>query len=445
MKKIVFLLMVFVLMMALVPVALADTPAPGGPFLSAFRVQNISTSTASCTFTLYNSSGSVGYTSSATSVNAGDSMYVYMGDPANSGIPSASYSAVVSCDQQVAAVSNFSDADSGAAYSGITSPATTWYAPGIYDNYYEYYSNIVVQNATASPVNITVDIYAPGNPVPVKTQTANAVPAYASAPFEQIGLIELSDNVAYSAKITGTGNVAPIVNIYGLGSVNNQLYSYNPFSAGATTFYAPVIMSNYYGNNTAIAVQNVGSAAADVTITYATGQVWSGSIAVNSSESRYTPGDGVPSGDLTGLTGATIASTNGQPIVVIVNESNSYNRAASYSGFSSGSTTARAPIVMKRYFTYNTSIVCQNVGSAATTMTLQYGGGVAGTNVSPSVAVGSTTMFYQPTDSLISDGFINSATITASQNIVCVVNEDANEPPQQTQQNDFQYAYNAIN
>jgi len=444
MKKIVFLLMVFVLMMALVPVALADPPAPGGPFLSAFRVQNISTSTATCTFALYNSSGVSAYTSSATSVNAGDSMYVYMGDSAYSSILSGSYSGVVSCDQQVAAVSNFSDADSGAAYSGIASPATTWYAPGIYDNYYSYYSNIVVQNATASAVNITVDIYAPGNPVPVKTQTTNAVPAYASANFEQIGLIELSDNVAYSAKITGTGNVAPIVNIYGLGSVNNQLYSYNPFSVGATTFYAPVIMNNYYGNNTSIVVQNVGSAAADVLITYATGQTWSGSVTVNSSESRYTPLDGVPSGDLAGLTGATIASTNGQPIVVIVNESNNYNRAASYSGFSSGSTTARAPIVMKRYYTYNTSITCQNVGSAATTMALQYGG-VTGTNTSSSVAVGSTTMFYQPTDSLISDGFIGSATITASQNIVCVVNEDANEPPYQTQQNDFQYAYNAIN
>lgn len=441
MKKIVFLLMVFVLMMALVPGALAAVPSPGGPFTSAFRVQNISTLTATCTFALYDTSGSAAFTSASTSVAPGDSMYVYMGEATYSSIPSGSYSGVVSCDQAVAAVSNFSDPNSGAAFSGIGSPATTWYAPGIYNNYYDYYSDIVVQNATASPVNITVDIYAPGNPVAVKTQTASAVPGYASVSFEQTGLAELSTNVAYSAKITGTGNVAPIVNIYGLGTVNYQLYSYNPFSAGATTFYAPVVMSNYYGNNTAIAVQNVGSAAADVTITYSTGQTWSGSVGVNSSESRYTPGDGVPDGS---LTGATITSNNGQPIVVLVNESNNYNRAASYSGFASGSTTARAPIVMKRYYTYNTSIVCQNIGSAATTMTLQYGG-VAGTNVSGSIAVGDTNQFYQPSDSLISDGFIGSATITASQNIVCVVNEDANESPQQTQMKDFMYSYNAIN
>jgi len=374
-------------------------------------------------------------------------MYVYMGDAAYSGIAAGSYSGVVSCDQQVAAVANFSDADSGASYSGIGTPATTWYAPGIYDNYYNYYSNIVVQNATASPVNITVDIYAPGSAVPVKTQTANNVPAYASVNFEQEGAAELSDNVAYSAKITGTGNIAPIVNIYGLGAVNNQLYSYNPFSAGATKFYAPVIMNNYYGNYTAIAVQNVGTAAASVTITYGTGQTWSGIIAVNSAESRYTPLDTGGSAAYPGfLTSATIESTNGQPIVVVVNESNSYNRAASYSGFPSGSTTARAPIVMKRYYGYNTSITCQNIGTSATTMTLQYAG-VAGSNTSPSIGVGGTHMFYQPTDGLIGDNFIGSATITSSggNNIVCVVNEDRNEAPYQTQLNDFQYAYNAIN
>lgn len=440
MKKIVFLLMVFVLMMALVPAVLADAPAPGGPFMSAFRVQNVSTSTASCSFTLYNSSGTASYTSSSTSVAAGDSMYVYMGDSAYSGIPSGSYSGVVSCDQQVAAVSNFSDADSGAAYSGITSPATIWYAPGIYDNYYEYYSNIVVQNANASTVNITVDIYAPGNPVPVITQTANNVPAYASATFEQGGAAELSNDVAYSAKITGTGNVAPIVNIYGLGSATNQLYSYNPFSAGATTFYAPVIMNNYYGYNTAIAIQNVGASDANVTVTYASGQTWAGTVPSNSAASLYTPSSGIPSGM---LTSATVTST-GSSVVVLVNESNNYNRAASYSGFSSGSTTARAPIVMKRYYSYNTSVTCQNIGSAATTMALQYAG-VAGTNTSSSVAVGSTYMFYQPDDTLIPDGFIGSATITASQNIVCVVNEDQNEGTPAITIGDWLYAYNGIN
>jgi len=56
------------------------------------------------------------------------------------------------------------------------------------------------------------------------TVTQTNVPAYASANFEQEGLSQLSNNVPYSAKITGTGNIAPIVNIYGRAAANNQLY-----------------------------------------------------------------------------------------------------------------------------------------------------------------------------------------------------------------------------
>lgn len=446
-KKIGFLLVVFVLLMALVPGAFAAPPGPGGPYLTAFRVMNTDPSllAATCSFALYDSTGTAAYTSDQVNVDPGDSMYVYMGSSTFNTLATGSYSGVVTCDRQVAAVTNMSDANSGASFNGIDTPATTWYAPGIYDNYYNYYSNIVVQNATANPVDITVNIYAPGNASPVKTQTANQVPGYASANFEQAGLTELLQDVPYSAKITATNSVAPIVNIYGLSSVNYQLYSYNPFSTGALKFYAPVIMNNYYGNNTAIAVQNVGTLAADVTITYATGQSWSGSIDPNSSASRYTPADGVPSGDLNGLTGATIESTNGQPIVVVVNESNNHNRAASYSGFSSGSTSARAPITMKRYYTYNTSIVCQNIGSAPAKMKIQYGGVAGSFTTANNIAIGSTYQFYQPADTLISDGWIGSATITSAQNLVCVVNEDANEAPQGSMMKDFQYSYDAIN
>jgi hypothetical protein len=370
-------------------------------------------------------------------------MFVYTGDATFASLPSGSYSGVVSCSMQVSAVVNYSDADSGASHNGISAPDTTWFAAGIYDNFFSYYSNVIVQNATLSPVNIFVSIYAPGNPTPVKTQIANSVPGNASFSFEQEGLAELSDNVAYSAVITGTGNVAPVVNIYGRLAANNQLYSYNPFSSGALTMYAPIIMNNYFGNNTSLAIQNIGSLSANVRITYGTGQVINTSIAPNSSDSRYTPAEGVPVGS---LTGATVESLNGQDIVVLVNMSNPYNRAASYSGFSSGTTTVNAPIVMKRYFTYNTSTVCQNVGSSPTTMTLVYGG-VGGSEVSSSVPAGGTWQFYQPASSLIGNGFIGSGTITSSgsQPIVCVVNEDANEAPQGTQIADFQYSYNGIN
>jgi len=128
---------------------------------------------------------------------------------------------------------------------------------------------------------------------------------------------------------------------------------------------------------------------------------------------------------------------------VLVNESTDKNRAASYSGFATGSTTVRAPIVMRRYYKYNTSVTCQNIGSAAATMSISYGG-IAGTTTSPSIPVNGTHMFYQLTDTLLTDNFIGSATVTSAENIVCIVNEDQNEPPERDQIMDQLYAYNGI-
>jgi hypothetical protein len=439
MKKHLGILLVLVLMAALPLAASADVPAPGGPFNTAFRIQNLGDAAANCEFSFYDMSGVEKYASGPMApIPVGDSAYVYV--PSATTVGPGQYAGVVTCDQEVAAVVNFSDTDSGAAYSGVADPAGTLYAPGVYDNYYNYYSDIVVQNAHSAAQNITVEIYAPGNATPVKTQTATAVALNGYATFEQEGLAELNNNQFYSAKITGAdGPVAAIVNIYGRGSADSQLYSYNPFAAGSTAAYAPVIMSSYYGYNTALVIQNLGSATANVTISYSDGTVKNTTIAPGAADSRYTPSEGLSSG----LYSAKVESTNGQPIVVLVNESSAYNRAASYSGFDSGATSVRTPIVMRRYYKYNTSITCQNIGTAAATMTIQYGG-VAGSTTSPMIDPDDNHLFYQPSDPLLSDNWIGSATITSAQPVVCVVNEDMNEGAESTQYMDQLFAYNGI-
>lgn len=439
MKKWMIVLSVFSLLAVLPLTVSASVPAPGGPFNTAFRIQNLGSQPANCVFSFYNAAGDEVYSSGALpSIPAGESAYVYV--PNLTGLADGQYAGVVSCDQEVAAVVNFSDSDSGASYSGVSSSetATILYAPSIYDNYYNYYSNIVVQNASNNSIAITLEIYAPGSSTPVYTNTRTNVPANGFVTFEQEGLTALSDNQFYSAKIIGTGNIAAVVNIYGKGPYNNQLYSYNPFSSGSLVAYAPVIMNAYYGYNTALVIQNIGTSNAGVTITYGNGTVMTTTIAPGAADSRYTPNEGLPTGL---LTGAKVEST--QPIVVLVNESTNKNRAASYSGFADGSTTVRAPIVMRRYYKYNTSITCQNIGTAAATMSISYGG-IAGTTTSPSIAVNGIYLFYQPTDPLLSNGFLGSATITSAQKIVCVVNEDMNEPPENDQVMDQLYTYNGI-
>lgn len=440
MRRFVVIALVISMLLAIPVVANAASPAPGGPFSTAFRVQNLDASNATCVYVFYDAAGNAAYTSAGSTIAPGDSLFVYT--PSVSGLASGTYSGVVSCDKKVAAVVNFSDADSGASHNGINTPAMTWFAPSIYDNFYGFYSDVVVQNATNASISATIEYFAPGSSTAADSET-KTIPAFASVAFEQEGRANLATNVAYSAKITGTGDVAAIVNIYGSSGTAAQLYSYNPFTAGARTVYAPVIMKAYYGYNTALTVQNIGTAATDVKVTYGTGQTETKNITAGASAVFYTPDS--PLADKT-LTGATVQAVdvNGS-IVALVNESTSTNRAASYDAFSVGSTAVSAPIVMKRYYGYNTSITCQNVGSAPTTMTIDYSG--AGTSTTASTAAGSTAIFYQPnaTEGL-SDNYIGSAIITsdAGQPIVCVVNEDMNEGAQASQNMDQLFAYEGI-
>lgn len=426
MKKYVKPGLVVLMVLALAFPLAASAGTPGGPFSSAFRVQNLSTSTANCVYSFYNAAGAAVYTSSSSSINSGDSLFVYV--PSVGGLANGEYSGVVSCDQDVAAVVNWSDANSGAAFEGVGSAdtATTLYAPGVYDNYYNFYTNVYVQNASSSPVNVTVQIYAPGNAVPVATQTFNSLAPNASHLFEQAGLGALANNVPYSAKIVGTGNIAAVINIYGgVGTAaDNQLYSYNAFKSGSTKAYAPLIMNNYYGYNTSLAIQNLGGSSTPYTVTYGSGQVQTGNLAANSSVSLYSPAAGIPSGNGPGLTSATVQAN--QPIVILVNESNSYRRAASYAGFAAGNTKSRAPIVLRSYYNFDSSVTCQNLGNAAATMTIDYAN-TAGNTTSPSVPPGKTTLFYQPADPNMLSGNVNgitSATITSAQPIACIVNQD---------------------
>ncbi len=108
----------------------------------------------------------------------------------------------------------------------------------------------------------------------------------------------------------------------------------------------------------------------------------------------------------------------------------------------------RAPIVEKRYYGYNSSVTCQNVGSAATDLTVTYvGTGVGSPTTYAGVAAGATQLIYQPTDPALASvppNWIGSATITGTQPFVCVVNQDMNEAPNASLVMDQLFSYNGI-
>ncbi len=459
MKKIIMLSLIAALMFAVwIPVA-AQVPAPGGPFTSWFRVQNMGAGTSQCSYVIYTPAGAAQITSAPINLAVEDSLYVYMPTLA---IPSGEYSSVVSCTQPAAAAVNIGDSNSDASHNGIAAPATSWFIPGLYDNYFCNYSNFVVQNAAGSPVNITLDIYAPNNPVPVFSDTKTNVPAYGTVKWDQANNASLANNVSYSGKLTATGVVAPVGFQYGVTnaqpcSIGDRLYSFNAFPSGTTgKIYAPVLENNYFGWNTAMTVQNTSASTNNYKVTYSNGVVKNGQLAGYSSAVHFTPNEGLPSGNTNGIFAAVVETTNGQPLVITVTQSNTgaylnynKNRASSYTGPAIGATKVFAPMVLKRFLDasggrYNSSITCQNLGGSSTVMTLKFFG-YATTTSSPSIAAGGSHVFYVPSSAQVPDNWIGSATISASasQPIACVVNQNQNEAPERDIAMDKFMSYNA--
>ena len=449
MKRILFVITLLLLLLVTFTVATAEVPAPGGPFSTAFNIQNLSDSTATCVIQFYDSAGDIGLTLDPPPIPANDVAEFFTGTADFDSLLPGQYSAVVSCDQPVAAVVNFSDSNRGASHSGLGSAeiGTNWFAPALYNNYYNYYSNIVVQNATASAIDITVNVYEAGNASPVSTYLAEDVPAFASVSFDQSTDSNLSKNVSYSATIDGTGEVAAIVNIYGTGPVNDQLYSYNLFASGSVEAFAPIIMSNFYGYNTSLTVQNTDDAdTAEVTVEYNNGNTQSVSIGPGASHAflNFLDTNVLPPGNFT--YSAKIVSTNNVPIVGLVNQSDSLNRAASYSAFPGGKTLTTAPIVFKSYYGYDSSLTCQNLGTSTTDITVNYAGVQTDSlmeDVDPG-DVGQIIQLYDPTLSSVSNNWNSSATMTATEPIVCVVNYNMIVGPGASVVQDQLFSYNGI-
>lgn len=288
MKKLLSLILVLAVASVTFGAAFANTTVPGGPFASSIQIQNLGTSEANVSIQYVDKTGVVKLTTAHT-IAASDVLSVYV--PAESALASGEYSVVVSADQPVAAVSNFSDADSGAAYSGASAGALSWGFPAVYDNYYGYYSEIYAQNVSAAAQNITLEVYAPGNATAVYSNTKNSVPVNASVNWGLKDLAQLNNNVSYSAVVKADGVIVAIGNTYGSSGSAAQLYSYNGFSSGAKTFYVPALYKGYYGWNAALSIQNVAATAASVTVTYSGGAVANYTIQPNSSVAIYVPSE----------------------------------------------------------------------------------------------------------------------------------------------------------
>jgi hypothetical protein len=431
--------------------AYAQTGVPGGPFASAFRIQNLGTATATCSYTMYKDDGTQAYAAATPlSINQNDSLQVLTTQV--QGFPSGQFGGVVSCDQNVAVVVNWSDANKGDVYVASSTPTADLSAPSIYNNFFNYYTSIRVQNASGAAQDVTVEYYG-ASPTAVDSETFN-LPVNGSRTVDQAGRAKLERNKNYSAKIKGAGPLAAVVSIYGgTGtSVANQLYSYAAVTGGsAQPTYAPAIFGNFFGYRTATTIQNVGTQPTDVQLTYSNGTTKKYSILNGGQKLAPNAVWNVldfqdPSFAANTAYSSKIETLDAQPLIVTVNQSRiTGSRAATYIGVSAGSTKVLAPTVFKSFARYNSGINCLNLGNAASDVKITY----SGTSVTDKVVIaglqpGKADLIYQPNEAGLPSGYVGSATITASQPIACLVSADRDSRADQLLNIDYFQTYNAI-
>lgn len=417
------------------------TQAPGS-WSSSVNLQNLQNANTQVDVLFYDGSGTLVFTKSDTLMpNEGKSYYL----PAEGGLPDGQYSAVVNSSAEVKAVVNSESTspNTGYSYNGMdaTAVSTDLSFPGLYKNYYGFWSEVVLQNTTANTANVTLNFDNGSNVFPVTA----TVPGNSSRVFSLGDLASLpsgNSNGLYSLSVTGDQALAGIANIW-TAAVHGETLSYNAFVGGATTSYAPALYNDYYNFVSSLTVQNVTNSAVTGTVTYSNGVTENFNLGAGESVEYYQPNNpSLPSGNQNGVFSARITASG--DVVTLVNvEDKIQGLAASYNGVTEATTSVFVPVALKEYYGYFSAITVQNVGNSATNITVTFATG--DTVTANNVPANGTYNFIQLTSAgdPLPPNTTTSAVVSASQPIVAVVQENNPDRYQQTGGGDFLFAYTA--
>jgi len=400
MKRTRTLVLVAGLILALVvPLGMVLAAGPS-TYGSAFQLQNLEDATANITIKFYNTDGSVATTITDTISASGSNNYFAV---LVSGLPDPfSGSAVVSSDKELRAIHNLYGDDlafGGAASAGYTAGSADLSLPLIMRNNSGYTTWFSVQNA-GSVASTTAVTFTAGSVGSNYTPAAVTIEPGASYRFDQADTTQLGDVFIGSARIVSTNGQPLVATAVEVGPAS--LFAYDGFSSVASTFVVPLFHYNNAGYVSSINVQNAGNQDTTVTISYAPSDDGAGGTYGTACQETQTVAAGASatfglyafvSVDPPGAadyvcdchtknpgtrfigSGTVSANTGSQSLVAVVNQlKGSTGHASAYNAFgpNDGSQCASLPLVMDRNSNYWTSINIVNVGSASTTVTIEY-------------------------------------------------------------------------
>lgn len=453
--------MVVALMLALLPLSAFAQTGSTGVDNSGFQVVNLGSAAANVVVTYYNKDGSTNATQNVTiQPNAS---FTFFGETmkATAGFNG---SVVVSSDQPIAAIGNLVNnaGTLAGSYGGFNGGSQNVSVPLVERGNFGIDTWFNVQNAGSTAATVTIT-YIPGVAGNTGVTDSATIAPGAAASFFQKDKTALGDRFVGSATITSNQPIVATVN-----QESTNLLTYDAFTNGSTTIAAPLIASNNFGNYTGIQIQNVGTAAADVTLTYSANSVGAGggasacptptpstfNLAAGASKTVIQSGGGSAAEgfDLQFASCRYVGSataSSAQPLVGIVNQVNTGSVAGSaYETFNPTTTTATtvAPLIQANNFGIFSGVQVQNTGSASASVTVTYGANTADASApgaasncptptarTQTIAAGASFTFLQSNVGDASNGFdsqfngcryIGSATITASgSTIAAIVNQ----------------------
>ena len=326
-----------------------------------------------------------------------------------------------------------------------------------------WYTSYMIQNlSTTQQASVVVTYYdTSGNPVSGADQSLTI------AAGGQATIVQYTDDPLlsgrYSAVVSSSQPVAVIVNQQtaptGLGYMDSTppFASYTGFESGSSQVTLPEIMYNWYGYYTEFFIQNVGSASADVDVSYYPGLGGASGVTETTPVEQFASARlsqksmtslGAPSGPFTGrfIGSAVLSST--QPIVAVVNEHNEgAQKLFTYNGFAAGSTELVCPSILRGHYSWYTSLTVANPDLVDTaTVTITYyadntyslPAGLRGTTVMTTAQVGpglsltrydgtgaSPTMDPSLTDLTTFTRFFGTAKIESDVPVVAKVNQES--------------------
>lgn len=333
-----------------------------------------------------------------------------------------------------------------------------------------WYTAYQVVNMGTGPTDISIDYYdTSGVLVAAAHKEYTNVPAGSSRLVVQYSDDPNLPGGRYSAVISAGEPIAAIANQQLVPDTASSYAPTPPFSTysgqseGALQITLPAVMYNWYGYYTEFYVMNVGTGnATNVDVEYIPGVMMgatsgaAGVTDVDNTIAQYASAEfsqktmtnlGAASGTFAGRFLGSAVITSDQPIIAVVNQHNTASyKLMTYNGFAGGSQDIAAPVHMRGYFGYYSTILVGNPSDTATAhVTIKYSpsgdwnavssGTIGAVTVTADIAPGTALTRYDGPgatddqsdldDNPVYTRFYGSVSITSDIDVVVQVNVEA--------------------